>query len=142
MQLKIKRLLPTATLPSYQSEYASGMDLCAAEDYLIWPGERRSISTGIAIEIPFGHEAQIRSRSGLAIQRGVAVMNSPGTIDYDYRGEIRVILRNDSSESYGVLIGARIAQLVIAPVSRVDIVDVDELTATGRGESGLGSTGE
>ncbi len=132
-------------LPHYQTERAAGMDLLAAlaEDETIFlpAGERALIPTGLAIEIPAGFEAQIRPRSGIAVSYGVTVLNSPGTIDADYRGEVKVLLVNLGLETYPVERGARIAQLVIAPVSRASWEVVTELEESRRGGGGFGSTG-
>ena len=146
--LRVKRLphgegLP---LPAYQSAHAAGLDVVAAvpEDapVSLAPGARALIPTGFALEIPVGYEAQVRPRSGLAIKQGVTLLNSPGTIDADYRGELMVIAINHGSEPFTVSRGNRIAQLVIAPVSHVEIVAVEELGATARGDGGFGSTGQ
>ena len=130
-------------LPSYQSEDAAGFDLLAAvKDALtIDPGAREMVSTGLVFEVPKGYEAQVRPRSGLALKAGVTVLNSPGTIDADYRGEVKVILINQGAERFLIERGDRIAQVVIAPVTRVEIVSTDTLTETGRGQGGFGSTG-
>ena len=132
-------------LPGYKSEDAAGMDLLAAvpagEDVILAPGARALIPTGLAIELPRGFEAQIRPRSGLALHEGVTVLNSPGTVDADYRGEISVILVNFGSKPFVVRRGARIAQLVICPVERVALIAGERLTASVRGSSGFGSTG-
>jgi dUTP pyrophosphatase len=145
--LRVKRLphgegLP---LPSYQSTHAAGLDVVAgvpqSSPVEVKPGARALIPTGFALEIPVGYEAQVRPRSGLALKHGVTLLNSPGTIDSDYRGELMVILINHGSESFTVRRGDRIAQLVIAPVASVDIVAVDALGATERGQGGFGSTG-
>ncbi len=132
-------------LPSYQSKHAAGLDLVAAvpreQPTKLPPGARALIPTGFALEIPVGYEAQVRPRSGLALKHGVTLLNSPGTIDADYRGEVMVILINHGTEPFLVQRGDRIAQLVIAPVASVEIVAVDALGATGRGEGGFGSTG-
>jgi dUTP pyrophosphatase len=145
--LRVKRLphgegLP---LPTYQSAHAAGLDVVAAvpEDapVALALGDRALIPTGMALEIPVGYEAQVRPRSGLAIKHGVTLLNSPGTIDADYRGELMVIVINNGNEPFLVRRGNRIAQLVIAPVSHVEIAEVEELAATARGEGGFGSTG-
>jgi len=145
--LKI-RLLDHArdlALPKYHSPAAAGMDLTAAIDgtaaMVLHPGERRLIPTGITIELPSGMEAQVRPRSGLALKYGITVLNSPGTIDADYRGEISVVLINHGDENFEVLRGNRIAQLVIAPVVQLEVLPVDELSMTRRGAGGYGSTG-
>ena len=145
--LRVKRLphgegLP---LPSYQSTYAAGLDVVAglpeAAPVELAPGARALIPTGLALEIPVGCEAQVRPRSGLAIKHGVTLLNTPGTIDADYRGELMVILINHGSEPFLVRRGDRIAQLVIVPVAQVAVVSVDALTDTERGQGGFGSTG-
>ena len=132
-------------LPSYQSAHAAGFDLVAAvpEDgpVSLAPSDRGLIPTGLAFALPEGHEAQIRPRSGLALKHGVTVLNSPGTIDADYRGEIKVILINLGSDTFLIQRGDRIAQAIIAPVTHVDIVPVETLDDTDRGEGGFGSTG-
>jgi dUTP pyrophosphatase len=130
-------------LPSYQSAQAAGLDLMAAVEasVTIQPGDRALIPTGIAIALPQGHEAQVRPRSGLAAKHGVTVLNSPGTIDADYRGEIQVLLVNLGREPVAIERGMRIAQLVIAPVTRAHLRDVPALPETPRGGGGFGSTG-
>ena len=132
-------------LPAYQSAHASGLDLLAAvaEDapLVLAPGAHALVPTGLAIALPEGFEAQLRPRSGLAAKHGVTVLNSPGTIDADYRGEIQVILINHGAEPFTIKRGERIAQMVIAPVVQAALVDVDELSATDRGTGGFGSTG-
>ena len=132
-------------LPAYQSEHAAGLDLLAAvpsaSPMTIAPGARTLVPTGLAIALPAGFEAQVRPRSGLAARHGLSILNSPGTIDADYRGEIQVLLVNLGNESAVVSRGMRIAQLVIAPVVRADIVEVATLDRTPRGSGGFGSTG-
>jgi dUTP pyrophosphatase len=132
-------------LPQFQSDDAAGMDLIAAvsgdEDMVIEPGDRALIPTGLAIELPRGYEAQIRPRSGLALREGITVLNSPGTIDADYRGEIGVLLINLGQNAFSVRRGARIAQLVVARVERVAVSGSENLTLTARGPGGFGSTG-
>jgi dUTP pyrophosphatase len=132
-------------LPAYQSAHAAGFDLVAAmpqdAPVSLAPGARALIPTGLAFALPDGHEAQIRPRSGLAVKHGVTVLNSPGTIDADYRGEIKVILINLGSETFVIQRGDRIAQAIIAPVTHVEIVPADTLDDTGRGDGGFGSTG-
>ena len=128
-------------LPSYETPHAAGMDLRAAEDALLPPGGRAMVATGFAIALPEGFEAQVRPRSGLAAKHGVTLLNSPGTIDADYRGEIKVILINHGSDTFAVKRGDRIAQMIIAPVTRVRFKEEQELTATSRGAGGFGSTG-
>jgi len=145
--LKITRIDPRVQLPRYESEGAAGMDLRAflAEELAIPPLGRARVPTGLRIEIPEGFEGQVRPRSGLAIKFGVTLLNSPGTIDSDYRGDLDIILVNLGAENFMVKNGDRIAQLVIAPVLRADIniavVGTDELSATARGSGGFGSTG-
>jgi dUTP pyrophosphatase len=133
-------------LPAYQTENAAGLDLVAAvpadAPVIIAPGQRAAIPTGLAIALPPGTEGQVRPRSGLAANHGITVLNSPGTIDADYRGEIRVILVNLSSESFAVARGLRIAQLVIAPTMRAQLLETKILDKTGRGTGGFGSTGK
>jgi len=132
-------------LPAYQSESAAGLDLLAAvpsdAPVTIAPGRYASVPTGIAIALPPGTEAQVRPRSGLAARHGVTVLNSPGTVDADYRGEIQVLLVNHGAEPVTITRGMRIAQLVVAPVMRVRLNEVAQLDATVRGSGGFGSTG-
>ncbi len=130
-------------LPAYESIQAAGMDLRAAlaEPVILNPGDRKLIPTGLQIAIPEGFEAQIRPRSGLAIKYGITMLNSPGTIDADYRGELKVIAINHGSEPFEIKHGDRIAQLVIAPVVQVHIKEVKSLDQTDRGDGGFGSTG-
>jgi len=130
-------------LPKYMSEHAAGMDLCAAVDspVAIAPGARSLVPTGIFIALPPGYEAQVRPRSGLAIKKGVTVGNSPGTIDADYRGEVGVILVNHGEAPFEVTRGLRVAQMIVAPVTRAEISVVEELPDSARGEGGFGSTG-
>ncbi len=130
-------------LPAYQSAGAAGLDLCAAidEDVVIESLQRKLIPTGLSIAIPLGYEGQVRPRSGLALRHGITVLNSPGTIDADYRGEVKVLLVNLSDTPFRLSRGERIAQLVICPVELGELVLVDELDATERGAGGYGSTG-
>ena len=130
-------------LPSYQTQHASGMDVCAAvaEPVVIAPGERALVPTGFAVAVPSGYEAQVRPRSGLAIERGVTVLNSPGTIDADYRGEVGLIVINHGAEPFTVERGVRLAQLVIQPVEHADLVEVEHLVETERSAGGFGHTG-
>jgi dUTP pyrophosphatase len=132
-------------LPAYQSAFAAGLDLLAAvpadAPAAIAPGHRALIPTGIAIALPAGHEAQVRPRSGLALRHGVTVLNTPGTIDADYRGEIQIILVNLGTEPFVITRGMRIAQLVIAPISHVKLVESTSLDSTDRSVGGFGSTG-
>jgi dUTP pyrophosphatase len=130
-------------LPSYETEQAAGMDLPAAveEDLVIPPGRHALVPTGLAIALPSGFEAQVRPRSGLAARNAVTVLNSPGTVDADYRGEVKVILVNFGEQAFTVTRGMRIAQMVIAPVTRAAMVEVSVLPETARGTGGFGSTG-
>jgi dUTP pyrophosphatase len=130
-------------LPAYQTPGSAGLDLCAAlpEAVRIAPGERRLIPTGLIFEIPEGHEGQVRPRSGLALKHGISIVNSPGTIDSDFRGEVGIVLINHGSEPYVVEPLSRIAQIVIARVEQVQIEEAESLTETTRGAGGYGSTG-
>ena len=128
-------------LPRYATEHAAGLDIVAAEDVTLQPGQRRAVATGFSIEIPPGYEVQVRPRSGLALKHGVTCLNTPGTIDSDYRGEVKVILANLGSEPFVARRGERIAQLVPAPVLRASFEEVDVLGETRRGSGGFGSTG-
>lgn len=131
------------SLPTYHSEFAAGLDLRAdiESEVVLEPFDRRAVPTGLAVEIPPGFEGQVRPRSGLALKHGVTCLNSPGTIDADYRGEIQVILANLSKERYTLRRGERIAQLVIGEVCRAHLVEVGELAPSTRGAGGFGSTG-
>ena len=128
-------------LPSYATGGAAGLDIVAAEEVTLAPGQRHAVATGFAIAIPAGYEVQVRPRSGLALNHGVTCLNTPGTIDSDYRGEVKVILVNLGTEPFEVKRGMRIAQLVPAPVLRADFAEVDSLDPTHRGTGGFGSTG-
>lgn len=143
--LKVRRRdgLEDLPLPTYMTEQSAGMDLYAANDdpITIEPGEIKLIPTGLFLEIPPGHEGQVRARSGLALRHGLMLPNAPGTIDADYRGELQVVLANCSREPYTISRGMRFAQLVINEVSHVDIVEVTELTETARNHGGFGHTG-
>ncbi len=141
--LKIQKLKHIVSLPEYQTEGAAGMDLVAAnyDDIELKPLERYLVPTGIKIELPKGYEAQIRPRSGLSIKHGISLINCVGTIDEDYRGEVKVGLVNLSNEPYTITRGERIAQMVISKVTKADIQEVEFLTETIRGEGGFGSTG-
>ncbi len=140
------RRLPHALdgeLPDYATEHSAGIDLPAAieADVVLKPGERRLVPTGLAIALPDGYEAQVRPRSGLALRHGIGVLNGPGTIDADYRGEIGVLLINHGQEDFTVSRGMRIAQMVVAPVTRIAWRETDRLPDTPRGAGGFGSTG-
>ncbi len=144
IEIRLKRLphgegLP---LPSYATEHAAGMDVVAAEELTLAPGARHAVATGFAIAIPDGFEVQVRPRSGLALKHGITCLNTPGTIDSDYRGEVKVILANLGSEPFEIARGTRIAQLVPAPVLKARFVEATELGETARGAGGFGSTGQ
>lgn len=132
-------------LPAYQSAEAAGLDLLAAVSadapLMLAPGARAQVPTGLAIALPPGHEAQVRPRSGLAARHGVTVLNAPGTIDADYRGEVQVLLINHGAESVAIERGMRIAQLIVAPVTHARLVETAALDDTARGAGGFGSTG-
>ena len=128
-------------LPAYATAGAAGMDIVAAEDVTLAPGGRHAVASGFAMAIPEGWEVQVRPRSGLALKHGITCLNTPGTIDSDYRGEVKVILANLGSEDFVIARGDRIAQLVPAPVQRADLTEVASLDATQRGTGGFGSTG-
>ena len=147
MRVKVRvQRLPGAEdlpLPSYQTEGAAGADLRSAENgpLVIGPGDRAAVATGLVLEIPDGYEAQVRPRSGLAVRHGLTVVNAPGTIDSDYRGEVKVLMVNLGRSPVIIERGDRIAQLVLAPVTRAEFCTADELAETGRGAGGFGSTG-
>jgi dUTP pyrophosphatase len=143
IDIKLKRLphgegLP---LPCYASQGAAGLDIVAAESLSLAPGGRHAVATGFAIAIPEGYEVQVRPRSGLALRHGITCLNTPGTIDSDYRGEVKVILANLGAEPFDVVRGERVAQLVPAPVLRARFEEVESLEDTARGSGGFGSTG-
>ena len=142
MKMKVFRLHKLATIPEYAHSTDSGLDLIAVEEVEIPARESRLIKTGIAVELPTNTEAQIRPRSGLALKYQITVLNTPGTVDEGYRGEIGVILINHGNSSFTVTQGMRIAQMVIAPVIRVDIEEISQLSSTHRGSGGFGSTGQ
>jgi dUTP pyrophosphatase len=141
--IRIKRLNHGAglPLPAYASAGAAGMDICAAESANLRPGRRAAIATGFAFAIPHGYEVQVRPRSGLAIKHGITCLNTPGTIDCDYRGEVKVILINLGEEDFAINRGDRIAQLVVAPAPQASTHEVEDLDDTVRGAGGFGSTG-
>lgn len=139
--VKIKRLISEAKLPRYEHSGDSGVDLVAVTDYTLQPMKWFAIPTGISAEVPAGFELQIRPKSGLALRHGVTVLNTPGTVDAGYRGEIKVILLNLGSEPFHVSKGQKIAQLVVAPVVWGQFEEVDNLTESQRGSGGFGSTG-
>ncbi len=144
IEIQLQRLPHGKDLPApiYATAGAAGLDVVAAEDLTLAPGQRHAVATGFAIAIPAGYEVQVRPRSGLALKHGVTCLNTPGTIDHDYRGEVKVILANLGSEPFEVRRGERIAQLVPAPVLKADFVEVDVLGETARGAGGFGSTGQ
>lgn len=141
--VKIKRLPhgEGLDLPAYATDGAAGMDVVAAEAIILRPGSRHAVATGFAVAIPAGYEIQVRPRSGLALKHGISVPNTPGTIDSDYRGEVKVIMINHSADDFAIERGDRIAQLVLAPVTLAAWDEVDSLDETARGAGGFGSTG-
>ncbi len=143
VEIRVKRLehgtgLP---MPAYATSGAAGMDICAAESLTLDAGKRHAVATGFAFAIPDGYEVQVRPRSGLALKHGITCLNTPGTIDSDYRGEVKVILANLGDEDFVITTGDRIAQIVVAPVTQGILVEVDALDDTERGTGGFGSTG-
>ena len=138
--VKIK-MMKVGKLPVYKTEGASGLDLFSREDVVIGPGEFKTIPTGIAVEIPKGYEAQVRPRSGIASRYGIGILNSPGTIDSDYRGEVKVVLFNFGKDSFEIKKGDRIAQLMFSRTVRVKLEETEILSPTERGEGGFGHTG-
>jgi len=141
MTVRFKRISPDAIMPAYAREGDAGMDLCSVDDLTIAPGARALVHTGLVMALPPGYEAQVRPRSGLALKHGVTVLNTPGTIDAGYRGEVGVVLVNLGDVAFRVGKGDRIAQLVVAPVLRAETLEVDEVDDTSRGAGGFGSTG-
>lgn len=141
VKLLVKRLTPAAVLPSYAHPGDAGLDLCAAVAVSLEPGESKLVGTGISIELPPNTEAQVRPRSGLALKHGVTVLNTPGTIDHGYRGEVGVILINHGRSRFDVQPGVKIAQMVIASCLTVSVEESGELSGTARGQGGFGSTG-
>jgi dUTP pyrophosphatase len=143
VEVQVKRLNHGAglPLPVYATSGAAGMDVCAAENLTLRTGKRHAVATGFAFAIPHGFEVQVRPRSGLALKHGITCLNTPGTIDSDYRGEVKVILANLGDEDFVIKHGDRIAQLVVAPVTQAAMVEVDALDETARGSGGFGSTG-
>ncbi len=143
VDIRVKRLehgtgLP---MPAYATSGAAGMDICAAESLTLGAGKRHAVATGFAFAIPDGYEVQVRPRSGLALKHGITCLNTPGTIDSDYRGEVKVILANLGDEDFVINTGDRIAQIVVAPVTQGILAEVDALDDTERGTGGFGSTG-
>ena len=141
MILKIRRVHPDASLPSYAHEGDAGLDIRSVEELEIAPGARALVHTGLVFMLQPGWEAQVRPRSGLALKHGVTVLNTPGTIDAGYRGEVGVILANFGTDPFKIAKGDKIAQVVVSPVVRADIVETNEIDATERGSGGFGSTG-
>ena len=143
VDIRVKRLDHGAGLPmpAYATSGAAGMDICAAESLTLRAGKRHAVATGFAFAIPDGYEVQVRPRSGLALKHGITCLNSPGTIDSDYRGEVKVILANLGDEDFVINTGDRIAQIVVAPVTQGVMVEVEALDDTERGTGGFGSTG-
>ncbi len=143
MKLRVKRTCEAARLPRYMSSSAAGLDLsaCLEAPLTLDPGARSLVPTGLCIQLPSGHEGQVRPRSGLAVKHGITLLNTPGTIDEDYRGEVRVLMVNLGAEPFVVEPGMRIAQLVVAPVTQVEVEEAQELDQSTRGAGGFGSTG-
>lgn len=143
VEVRVKRLNHGAGLPvpDYASKGAAGMDISAAESLVLRAGRRHAVATGFAFAIPDGYEVQVRPRSGLALKHGITCLNTPGTIDSDYRGEVKVILANLGEDDFQITKGDRIAQIVVAPVTHAAMVEVEEIDDTVRGTGGFGSTG-
>jgi dUTP pyrophosphatase len=141
VKVRVKRLSPEAKMPRAAKRGDVAFDLFSMIDYELRPGERFAVPTGIALEIPPGYEGEVRPRSGLALREGVTVLNTPGTIDSGYRGEVKTIMINHNEEPFKITKGMRISQLAIRPVPEVEFIEVDELSGTERGEGGFGSTG-
>jgi len=142
IEIKIKRLRENAILPKKAYEHDAAFDLHAAEDVMLKPGERKPVKTGLAVEMPQNYHAEIRPRSGLAAKHGVTIINTPGTVDSGYRGELMVILINHGNEEFLVRTGERIAQILFSKVDPITFTEVDELADTERGEKGFGSSGK
>jgi dUTP pyrophosphatase len=141
VRIRIRRIRDGAVAPHYEHDGDAGMDLYSAEDCTLKPGERRLVPTGFRVEVPKGYEMQIRPKSGLALKRGITVLNTPGTVDSGYRGEVGVILFNASDGDFEVRTGEKVAQAVITRVETAELEEVEDLSETGRGEGGFGSTG-
>lgn len=143
VEVRVKRLNHGAglALPAYATSGAAGMDICAAESLSLRAGKRHAVATGFAFAIPDGYEVQVRPRSGLALKHGITCLNTPGTIDSDYRGEVKVILANLGEDDFMINKGDRIAQIVVAPVTHGKLIEVEDLDETVRGSGGFGSTG-
>ena len=140
-KIRIKKIRDNAVTPRYEHDGDAGMDLYAVEDSVLHPGERKLIPTGFQVEVPKGYEMQVRPKSGLALKHGITVLNTPGTVDSCYRGEVGVIILNTSDRDYEVNAGEKVAQAVIARVEKAVVEEVEELTETQRGAGGFGSTG-
>lgn len=143
IEVKVKKLHPAAVVPCYMTEHAAGMDLCTVIEAprVLAPGERALLPTGLALEIPPGYEGQVRPRSGLALKQGISLVNSPGTIDADYRGEVGVIIINHGKDPVTFQPGDRVAQLIIAPVTQATLTEVEDLSDSARSAGGFGHTG-
>ena len=143
IKIQIKKLSPAVSIPKYETPGSSGMDVAAyiKNNIIIYPGENALVATGFSLSIPVGYEIQIRPRSGLAAKKNITVLNTPGTIDADYRGEIKVILVNLGKDKFIIENGDRIAQMVVCPVIQANLEEVKELSHTKRGSGGFGSTG-
>lgn len=141
VSIKVKKLRPDAFLPVRATQFSAGYDIFSVDEYKIFPGKRDAVPTGLSLEIPAGYEGQVRPRSGLSLKQ-IIIPNSPGTIDADYRGELKVIIWNASKEVLEISRGMRIAQLVIQPVLDVTFEEVERLSSTERGNGGFGSTGK
>jgi len=141
LKIKIKKIKENAIIPSYAHEDDAGVDLYSTEDYVLNPSQRVLVSTGIRIAIPLGYEGQTRPKSGLALNYGISICNSPGTIDSGYRGEVRVIVINHGNEEFKIIKGMKIAQMIFNKVEKAEFEEVEELDDTKRGEGGFGSTG-
>jgi dUTP pyrophosphatase len=140
-QIKIKKLNPYAIIPHYAHEGDAGMDVYSTINFTLKPNHRSMIPTGLSFEIPKGYELQIRPKSGIAIKKGITLLNTPGTLDSGYRGELKIIMINHSSEEYKIKKGEKIAQIVLAKYEEANIIEIEELNETARGKGGFGSTG-
>ena len=141
IKVKIKKIKDNAIIPKYAHQGDAGVDLYSTEDYILKPGERSLVSTGIKIAVPEGYEAQIRPKSGLAVNHGISVCNTPGTVDSSYRGEVGCIIINHGKEEFKIEKGKKIAQMIFNKVEQAEFQEVEELNNTTRGEGGFGSTG-
>ena len=142
VEIKIKKLSSDAIIPHYAHNGDAGMDVYSSEDNTLNPGERKLISTGLSFEMPKGYEMQVRPKSGLALKNGITLLNSPGTLDSGYRGELKVLMFNTSDQTYSIKKSEKIAQIIIAKYEEAEMIEVEELkTNTSRGEGGFGSTG-